>query len=100
MVVTRHILISGRVQGVGYRFFTQREAQDVGAVGWVRNLDDGRVEALVQVDETLFKGLIVRLQKGPSRASVEKIEVKAVSGAKVMEEFVIEKDGDSPWQGK
>ena len=50
-MVTRHLQISGRVQGVGFRYSMQREAARLGLTGWVRNRRDGSVEALVQGDE-------------------------------------------------
>jgi acylphosphatase len=72
----RNFLISGRVQGVGFRYFTERAARAAGVTGWVRNLDDGRVEAyangtLAQLDE--FES---RLRMGPPRADVRGFEVR------------------------
>ena len=50
MKIARRFVVSGRVQGVGFRWFTQDTARREGAMGWVRNLPDGRVEAIVEGD--------------------------------------------------
>jgi acylphosphatase len=68
-----HYIISGRVQGVGYRFFTQDCAIDLGLLGWVKNLSDGRVEAEVEGEESQLAQMQQLLQKGPSLANVDKI---------------------------
>jgi acylphosphatase len=75
----RRYLISGRVQGVGFRYFAQRAARDLGVTGWARNLDDGRVEvhangALKTLDE--FEG---RLRKGPIGGDVRGFETSAAA---------------------
>ena len=68
-----HILISGRVQGVGYRFFTKDKASKYGVSGWVKNLPDGRVEAEVQGDENDLLDLLSVLRKGPPLGYVKDI---------------------------
>lgn len=69
-------MISGRVQGVGFRYFTVQQAKKLGVTGWVKNLADGRVEAEVQGGEPDVAEMIDRLQKGPLRARVDHVEVK------------------------
>jgi Acylphosphatases len=69
-----HIWVEGRVQGVGYRIFTMREARRLGLVGYVRNLPDGRVEAVIEGDRKVIDLLLGRLQQGPRHARVERIE--------------------------
>ncbi len=69
------IFVSGIVQGVGYRYFTQRTAESYGLKGWVRNLPDGRVEILVEGDEELLCYFVKDLWNGPPRARVDKIEI-------------------------
>ena len=74
MKVARKFLISGEVQGVGYRFFAQRAAARHQIVGYVRNLKDGRVEALAEgiaADVEAFKH---DLATGPAYASVANVE--------------------------
>jgi acylphosphatase len=58
MRVARRFVVSGRVQGVGFRYFTQETAQREGATGWVRNLPDGRVELQVTGDENELRAFL------------------------------------------
>jgi acylphosphatase len=76
------LLISGHVQGVGYRAFTRRLASSCGLVGGVRNLDDGRVEAEVEGDKVVILALLGQLKSGPTGARVRDVQVEwgAASG--------------------
>ncbi len=69
-----HLLISGRVQGVFYRANTRDEARRLGLTGWVRNLPDGRVEALVEGEEERIKRLIDWCHHGPPGAVVREVQ--------------------------
>jgi acylphosphatase len=69
----RHVLIAGRVQGVGYRDWMEREAVRLGVQGWVRNRADGRVEALVHGDEAAVQALLSACRRGPMLARVTEI---------------------------
>lgn len=71
-----HCFISGRVQGVFYRRETQRQAQRQGVQGWVRNLDDGRVEALLCGEREVVEALRDWLWQGPPAAKVIAVEVE------------------------
>lgn len=75
--VARHVLVSGRVQGVGFRWHTHSRAGELGLSGWVRNLPDGRVEAWVEGPEPAVEGLLAWLGKGPPAARVTGLEVVA-----------------------
>jgi acylphosphatase len=66
-------LISGRVQGIGYRYATQEQALELGLVGWVRNLADGRVEAVAEGDRTQVSALVRWLHTGPPGARVDAV---------------------------
>ena len=68
MRVARRYVVSGRVQGVGFRYFTQDAALREGVTGWVRNLPDGRVEALVEGEEAVTR-LERALRSGPRGAA-------------------------------
>ena len=74
-LVRAHIIISGRVQGVGYRFFTIRRAEQLNLKGWVKNLYNGDVEAEVEGDESAVNTLIEYLWQGPSLARVRDVKV-------------------------
>jgi acylphosphatase len=71
-----HVLISGRVQGVFFRSNTQSKAKELGLKGWVRNLPDGRVEAVFEGEEGKVREMIDWCHKGPSYASVSGVEVE------------------------
>ena len=70
-----HVLISGRVQGVSFRWFTQRKAQELGLAGWVRNLWDGRVEAVFEGEETAVRQAVTWCHTGEPPARVAEVEV-------------------------
>jgi acylphosphatase len=76
MKARAHIFVSGRVQGVFYRDSTRRWASSKGLKGWVRNLPDGRVEALVEGDEDSIETLIRQMRDGPPMARIDNIEVE------------------------
>jgi acylphosphatase len=78
MRVTRQYLISGRVQGVGFRWFTSDAAQREGLAGYVRNLPDGRVEAVAEGDEDGLARFEAALWRGPARAHVDDVRVTGV----------------------
>lgn len=75
-VRTRRFLVSGRVQGVGFRYFVYREAQQLGLSGFVRNLGDGRVEVVASGDEGALNRLEALLWRGPVMANVTMVEVE------------------------
>lgn len=76
MNVTRaHVWISGRVQGVFFRTYTQEEATKLGLTGWVRNLSDGRVEAVFEGNPQAIKQIIKWCHHGPSTARVAQVDV-------------------------
>jgi acylphosphatase len=77
MIVAKRFLVSGRVQGVGFRWFVQDHAAAEGVHGWVRNLPDGRVEALVEGDDEAVLRVERALRRGPSGADVEQVVVEA-----------------------
>lgn len=68
------VMISGRVQGVGYRHWFQQTANSLRVSGWVRNLSDGRVEAEVSGEEDRVDALLEVAKDGPAFASVTAIE--------------------------
>jgi acylphosphatase len=73
-VRARLLRIEGRVQGVGYRDWMQREAERLGLQGWVRNRPDGSVQALVAGEEGAVQALLTACRRGPLMARVDRIE--------------------------
>ncbi|HQH70790.1 MAG TPA: acylphosphatase [bacterium] len=71
-----HALVSGRVQGVGFRYFTQRVAESMNLVGEVRNTRDGRVEIIAEGDPPTLKKFLRRIEEGPSLSHVRAVDVE------------------------
>lgn len=71
-----HLLVSGRVQGVSFRAHTAAVARELGLVGWVRNLDDGRVEAVAEGPRDTVEAWIAWARRGPPLASVTAVDVR------------------------
>jgi len=81
--LARRFLVRGRVQGVGFRWFVEREAHVLGIAGWVRNNADGSVEVLAMGSRDQLLSLQSRLRQGPRAArvdDVEELEAKQVAG--------------------
>lgn len=70
---TRQYVISGRVQGVGFRWFVEREAAQTGITGWVRNCDNGDVEVMATGTPDQHRSLRQKLQQGPRAARVDHV---------------------------
>jgi len=89
MSVKKHVLISGRVQGVWFRATTKEKAEELGVTGWVRNTSDGRVEAVFMGEEDKVNKLIEWCHQGPPLAEVEKVEVKPYTSEEEYKDFTI-----------
>lgn len=76
MKVRAHVIVSGDVQGVFFRYETRRHAQKWNVHGWVRNLPEGRVEAVLEGDSIDVEKVIDFLRVGPSQAKVQQVDVK------------------------
>ena len=79
------VRVQGRVQGVGYRAFTQEQATALGVHGWVVNRDDGSVEAALHGPGAALGDLIGRLRQGPPTAKVELLDVQSVDRGRLVE---------------
>jgi acylphosphatase len=73
-LVCRHVLVSGRVQGVGFRWHARAKAEELGLGGWVRNLPDGRVELVLEGGEAPVRAMLAWLARGPTAARVSGVE--------------------------
>ena len=71
------VLVSGTVQGVWFRESTRRHAESLGVAGWVRNLPDGRVEAVFEGEDQGVEAMVDWCRKGPAGAQVEGVEARA-----------------------
>lgn len=76
MLVARRVVVGGRVQGVGFRFFVESRAAAEGVHGWVRNLADGRVEALIEGDQESVDRVEAAIRRGPAGSEVEDVAVE------------------------
>ena len=91
MIIARKFFISGLVQGVGFRFFTQRVAARHQVLGYVKNLEDGRVEVLTEGDEKAVEAFKHDLTAGPTYADVDEIEEIVLEPRGLFSSFLIEK---------
>ena len=71
-----HVFISGRVQGVWFRAHTREKAEELGLSGWVRNLHDGRVEAVFEGEDKEVDEMVKWCHRGPPLSRVEKVDVE------------------------
>lgn len=89
MKIRAHVFVSGRVQGIFFRSETRHEAKKHGVKGWVRNLRDGRVEAVFEGEEEAVKELIEFCRCGPAGARVTHVDVKWESYTGEFKDFKI-----------
>lgn len=89
-IETKRYLVRGRVQGVGFRWFVEREAHLLGIAGWVRNNHDGSVEVLAQGTRDQLSRLHSRLREGPRAARVDAVEVSDATPVSGLSSFRIE----------
>jgi acylphosphatase len=90
--MVQHFLVKGRVQGVGFRWFVQREAAEIGLRGWVRNTEDGHVEVVAAGEPDQLEDLQLALAKGSRGSRVDEViehELAESEGA-ALESFKIE----------
>ncbi len=84
-----HIIVSGRVQGVFFRDFTQRQAVKLGLSGWVRNTNDGKVEIIAEGDNINLNKLIEVVKIGPDHAQVKYYQINWENSIKGFSDFQI-----------
>jgi acylphosphatase len=86
----RRFLVRGRVQGVGFRWYVEREARLLGIAGWVRNNADGAVEVLAQGSREQLSSLRDRLQQGPRASRVDEVQESEANLTQGLTTFRIE----------
>jgi acylphosphatase len=84
-----HIVVSGLVQGVGYRYFVSRRAEELGLTGYVRNLPDGRVEIHACGDKGRIADLVAVLRVGPRASGVRDVAIEWVKSGEAFDRFEI-----------
>jgi acylphosphatase len=87
--IRRHVFIKGFVQGVNFRNATKQEADQLGIVGWVKNLEDGRVEAVFEGTPDAIQRMIEWCKRGPPAARVDELKVGPESAASVLIRFQV-----------
>jgi acylphosphatase len=88
-----HVRITGRVQGVGFRYATADEAQRLGLAGWVRNLDSGRVEAVFEGQRARVEAMLRWCQAGPPGSFVQDVHVEWDEPVEGLNSFEIRRTG-------
>ncbi len=88
-LITKHLVVSGKVQGVFFRKNAKQRANELNIYGWVKNTNDDKVEILAQGNEQNLKKFIDWCKQGPPKATVENIEVKESVLTQVLKEFSI-----------
>jgi len=89
MTLCLHCFVSGRVQGVAFRYYTRDQAQSLGISGWARNLTDGRVEVLACGEARAIEQLSMWLHQGPPTAHVTAVQCEKVDKAQIPDGFSI-----------
>ena len=79
--MAKHVLICGRVQGVGFRYAMAEEAEQLGATGWVRNRRDGTVEAVIDGEAAAVAALLAWARRGPPAARVTEVRIAEAEGS-------------------
>ncbi len=77
----KHAKVHGQVQGVGFRYFTERTASSLGVTGWVRNVPDGTVEIEAQADQDTLTRFFEKVRKGPTFSDVTDLEMNQLDPA-------------------
>lgn len=84
-MIAERLLVRGRVQGVGFRWFVRAAAEHEGLAGWVRNLPDGDVEIAVAGEREAVEQFVARVRRGPSGARVDTVDRGPLSPAEPLE---------------
>ena len=96
-MTSRHLLVSGKVQGVYYRNWSTDTARSLDLAGWVRNLEDGRVEILVEGETTKLDQFIQQCWQGPEKAEVNEIKIDEIPMQNLSKPFVKIETAPQSW---
>ena len=89
-MIRAHILISGSVQGVGFRYFIKKKADELGLAGWVRNTSYGKVEVLLQGRKEQVQAMLAFCKEGPPLAEVKEIHVAKLPPGRDLTGFAVD----------
>ena len=84
-----HVIYSGRVQGVGFRVTAEDTARELGVIGWVKNLRDGRVELVAEAEEAALEQFLDAIRTGSMKNFIEQTEISWSNASDTFDEFVI-----------
>jgi acylphosphatase len=84
-----HVFYSGRLQGVGFRITAEETARNLGVVGWVKNLRDGRVELVAEADEATLERFLDVIRTGPMKNFITQVELSWSNATETFDEFEI-----------
>lgn len=87
-LIRAHVIVSGKVQGVAYRYTTLQKANQLGVGGWVRNLPDGRVEAVFEGTKEAVEAIVQWCHRGPRAAVVKEVVVEYQSPEGISEFYI------------
>lgn len=85
-----HIIVSGRVQGVGYRYSARNTASQLGLTGWVKNRIDGKVEIIAEGDNINLEKFLSWIKKGPRFAKVDSVDIEFYPASGAFTDFSIQ----------
>ncbi len=88
--VRLHAIVRGRVQGVGFRFFTEREADALGLTGWVMNRSDRSVEVVAEGSRAQLDRLVAALRRGPTSSHVTEVQTEFLPATREFTRFQVE----------
>ena len=88
-IMRYHLIIKGRVQGVGYRMSAYDAANNLGITGWVRNRHDGSVEVVAESDKTTLEQLVLWAKRGPDYAEVSEVKTEELTATGEFTKFNI-----------
>ena len=77
-MITKHVIVGGKVQNVGFRNFAQKTARQLGIRGWVKNLPDRRVETIIQGEDKNVQLMLKFLSDGPTYSRVTEVQVEKI----------------------
>lgn len=98
--IRRRVVVRGRVQGVAFRAYTRSAARKVGVTGWVRNLSNGSVEALIQGTPENVNFMIAWFKKGSPHSRVDDVQIFEEKPSEDFQDFEITFDGWEFWNGR